>query len=67
MNRNQTTENFFVIQQVLMAAVMHIRSSGRMIACDSRFQVPQPFYRILLIKLPGIHSTWFSNTSSRTL
>jgi hypothetical protein len=43
MNMNQTTENFFVIQQVLMAVVMHIRSSGRMIACDSRFQVLQPF------------------------
>jgi len=67
MNMNQTTENFFVTQQVLMAVVMHIMSSGRLIACDSRFQVPQPFYRTLLINLLGINSTWFSNTSSRTL
>jgi len=67
MNMNQTTENFFVTQQVLMAIVAHIRSSGRRIACDSRFQTPLPFYRILLISLLGINSTWFSNTSSRKL
>jgi len=57
MNMNQTTENFFATQQVLMAVVMHIRSSVRLIASDSRFQVPPPFYRILLINLSGINST----------
>lgn len=35
MNMNQTTENLFLTQQVLMAVVMHIWPSGRLTAHES--------------------------------